>query len=210
MDIKVHDLVQFKTIADLENPLNVPDWVKNAPASQKFGVVRRMPITNKTVPIGLRGDTREKRHGAFIHESNIVQVITPESLVNRIEQFKDQIYYPALKDIKDEFEKHHLTWGPTGSVGFEIATAIPVTSPTSDIDICVYVDEIDTALLGEVGHFLESRNRRIDVQVEVPAIGAFLLNDYLNSAETGFIVRTKFGPHLCTIVDSQIKLVVNS
>ncbi|HWL11502.1 MAG TPA: malonate decarboxylase holo-ACP synthase [Ureibacillus sp.] len=210
MEIKVHDLVQFETIADLENSLNVPDWVKHAPASQNFGVVRRMPITNKIIPIGLRGDTRDKRHGAFIDESKIVQIITPQSLVNRIEQFKDQIYYPALKDIKDEFEKHNLTWGPTGSVGFEIATGIPVTSPTSDIDICVYVDEIDTEQLRVIGHFLESRNRRIDVQVEVPAIGAFVLNDYLKSAETGFIVRTKFGPHLCIIVDSQIKLVVNS
>ncbi len=210
MEIKVHDIVQFETINHIETSIKLPDWVKDAPASQNFGVVRRMPITNKTVPIGLRGDTREKRFGAFIQESNIIELITPDSLVGRIDQFDDRLYFSALNTIKEEFEKDKLIWGPTGSVGFEIATSIPVTTTNSDIDICLYLEQIDTELLEKIGGFLESLDRRIDVQVEIPFIGAFILNDYLKNRDAGFIVKTKFGPHLCMIVNNQIKLGVNS
>lgn len=210
MEIKVHDIVQFESIHHIETSIELPEWVKETPASQNFGVVRRMPITNKTVPIGLRGDTREKRYGALIHESNIVQVICPKSLVNRLDKFNHQLYFSALTKIKEEFEKYKLSWGPTGSVGFEIATSIPVTTDTSDIDICLYLDQIDMELLVKVGSFLETLDRRIDVQVELPSIGAFILNDCLKNSDAGFIVKTKFGPHLCTIVDNQIKLGVYS
>lgn len=210
MEIKVHDIVQFKTIEDIENVIGHPDWVKDAPAAKNFGVVRRMPITNKLVPIGLRGNTREQRYGAFLHENKIMQVISPVSLVHRIEieGLGNRIYYPALYSIKDEFEKYKLAWGPTGSVGFEIATSISATTPNSDIDICLYLNEIDTDLLVKVGRFLEGLDRRIDSQVEIPSIGAFLLNDYLKHAKTGFIVKTNFGPHLCTIENNRMKLGV--
>ena len=210
MEINVHDIVQFASINDIENPLQPPHWVKDAPASQNFGVVRRMPITDNRIPVGLRGKTREERYGAFLHQSKVLQVITPVSLRNRFDDFKEKIYFPALNKVKEEFSKYDLLWGPTGSVGFEIATSIEVTSPNSDIDICLYLDQIDRELLVKIGHFLEGLDRRIDVQVEIPTIGAFLLNDYLKSEKTGFIIRTKFGPHLCSIVNDQLKLVVNS
>ncbi|HWK23619.1 MAG TPA: malonate decarboxylase holo-ACP synthase [Ureibacillus sp.] len=210
MDIKVHDIVQFETIQQLENPLSLPDWVNTAPASKNYGVVRRMPIMNKLLPIGLRGDSREKRHGAFIQEKNLIKVIPPTSLVESIGLFNDRIYYSALYKMKNELEKHNLLWGPTGSVGFEMATSIHVTTPNSDIDICIYVEQIEEELLVTVGKFLDSLEQRIDVQVEVPSIGAFLLSDYLKFGNTGFIVRTKFGPHLCVVDNNKIKLVVNN
>ncbi|QCR31169.1 malonate decarboxylase holo-ACP synthase [Lysinibacillus sp. SGAir0095] len=210
MELNVHDIVQFATINDIENSVNPPKWVKDAAASQKFGVVRRMPIMNSMIPIGLRGETREERYGAFIHQRNILQVISPVSLVDSIENFKEQLYYPSLNKVKEEFEKYNLRWGPTGSVGFEIATSIQVTTPTSDIDICLYLDQLDSELLVKVGNFLEGLDCRIDVQVEIPSIGAFLLNDYLKYEKTGFIIRTKFGPHLCAIVNGQMKLGANS
>lgn len=210
MEIKVHDIIQFATIENLETLVNLPDWVTDASASKNFGVVRRMPIVNKIVPIGLRGETRAQRYGGFIHESNITQVITPVSLLDCIDKFNNQIYFSALNNIKKEFEKLQLLWGPTGSVGFEIATSIKVTTLNSDIDICLYVNQVNKELLVEVGKFLESLDRRIDVQVEVPSVGAFILNDYLKHAKTGFIVKNQFGPHLCTIANNQIKLLVNS
>lgn len=210
MEIKVHDIVRFSAINDIENAIDQPAWVKDAPTAKNFGVVRRMPITDKIVPIGLRGNRREQRYGAFIHESKITEVISPVSLVERIEGLGDQIYSHALFSIKEKFKKYKLAWGPTGSVGFEIATSIQATIPTSDIDICLYLNEIDTELLVKLGDFLEGLDRRIDVQVELPTIGAFLLNDYLQYNKTGFIVRTKFGPHLCTLENNRIKLGVNS
>lgn len=208
MEIKVHDIVQFESIDHLEKIIPIPNWVNDAPASKNYGVVRRMPVTNQIVPIGLRGTTREQRFGTFIHERNIIQVISPESLVERIELFKDEQYFLALKNMKEAFKQFNVVWGPTGSVGFEIATSIKVTTPNSDIDICLYQEEINQELLIEVGSFLETLDVRVDVQVETPSMGAFLLNDYLRNGETGFIVRTPFGPQLCTTKNNEIRLLV--
>lgn len=207
MEIKVHDIVEFESIESLEKTIRFPEWIKSVPASQNFGVVRRMPIMNHIVPIGLRGETREQRFGTFIHASKILQVITPESLVDCIDEFKERIYFSAFKRIKEEFAKLQLRWGPTGSVGFELATSITVTTSSSDIDICIYLEQIDKELLTEVNTFLETLDKRIDVQVEISSIGAFLLKDFLMHENIGFLLRTPFGPQLCTTVNNQIKLI---
>lgn len=210
MEIKVHDIVKFTNIDKLKHFTVVPDWVFNTKSASNYGVVRRMPISNKLIPIGLRGKSREQRFGTYIHEENIVEVITPNSLVKYIDEFSDRIYYPILKSIRDEFSKLHLSWGPTGSIGFEMATNINVTSIRSDIDMTLYIESIDEELLTEVGRFINTFDKQIDVQIEIPIIGAFLLNDYTRNNETGFIIRTPFGPQLCSLQDGEIKVhVVN-
>lgn len=209
MEIKVHDIVKFESIAVLEKTTPIPDWVFNAPAAKNYGVVRRMPIMDDMVPIGLRGNIREQRFGTFIHQSRIVEVMTPIELVDRIEGYTNEIHLPTLKKIKQAFEQFNLRWGPTGSVGFELATAISVTTERSDIDVCIYMEEIDRELLIEVGKILETLERRVDVQVEMASVGAFLLHDFLKHEKLGFVVRTPFGPQLCTTVENQIRLLVN-
>lgn len=207
--MKVHDIVKWESIDHLEKTTPIPDWVYDAPAAKSFGVVRRMPIMNDMVPIGLRGNTREQRFGTFIHKSRIVEVMTPIELVDRIEGYTNEIHLPTLKKIKQAFEQFNLRWGPTGSVGFELATAISVTTERSDIDVCIYMEEIDRELLIEVGKFLETLERRVDVQVEMASVGAFLLHDFLKHEKLGFVIRTPFGPQLCTTVENRIRLLVN-
>ncbi len=208
MEIKVHDIIKFPNLDKLKRFSSIPEWVFTLSSASNYGVVRRMPISNKLIPIGLRGEGREQRFGTYIHEDDIVEVITPISLVDYIDGFNDRIYYRALKSIRDEFEKLHLLWGLTGSVGFEIATNINVTTIKSDIDISIYVEAIDEKLLTQVGEFLNRLDKKIDVQVEIPTVGAFLLNDYLKNQEIGFIVRTPFGPQLCSVQDGKITVLV--
>lgn len=207
MEVKVHDIVKFNNLDQLEPISVIPDWVYDAQSAANYGVVRRMPISNQLIPIGLRGNSREQRFGTFIHENHVVEVMTPNSLVNRIDRFNDKFYYPILNEIRDQFQKFDLIWGPTGSIGFEIATSINVTTGKSDIDLSIYVETIEESLLEEVGKCLNGFSKPIDVQVEVPNIGAFLLKDYLNNKDQGFIVRTAFGPHLCRIKESKIKIL---
>jgi len=204
MEIMVHDIVKFSNIECLEKFVPFPDWVLSTTSSLEYGVVRRMPISNQKVPIGLRGVTRDQRFGTFIKEENIIEIIKPPSLVDRIEQFQEQHYSNSLERIREEFNKHKLLWGPTGSIGFELATSIKVTSTNSDIDLSIYVDKLEYDFLKEIGDFLNTLNQRIDVQMEVPSLGAVLLQDYLNNSKTGFIVRTNFGPQMCKIEQGRL------
>jgi len=209
MEIKVHDIVEFACIEKLKDYTSLPPWVVNSPEAANYGVVRRMATSKDIVPIGLRGKTREQRAGTFIHKQEILRVITPESLINQMDKHEQQIYYSSLRKIREEFLKLNLTWGPTGSVGFEIATSHKVTSTNSDIDISIYIKEIDHHLLVEVNQFIDKLEFRIDAQVEIPQLGAFLLNDYVKHSESGFILRTPFGPQLCNVQDERIRLKVN-
>lgn len=209
MEIKVHDIVEFECIEKLYDSTSFPTWVVKSPEAANYGVVRRMATSKGNVPIGLRGKTREQRVGTFIQQQEILRVITPETLTNRIDEQEQQIYYSSLRNIREEFLKLNLSWGPTGSVGFEIATSHKVTSTNSDIDISIYINEINPHLLVEVNQFIDQLEFRIDAQVEIPQLGAFLLNDYVKHSESGFIVRTPFGPQLCKVQDEQIRLKVN-
>lgn len=210
MEIKVHDIVKFTGIEKLENYSTLPAWVFESSEAANYAVVRRMATSKEKTPIGLRGKTREQRVGAFIHSQDILQIMTPESLINQIDEYKGRVYYSSLKRIREEFSELPLSWGPTGSVGFEIASSHPVTTINSDIDIAIYPEKIDHDLLVEVSDFVESLGARVDAQVEIPRIGAFLLNDYVKNSTSGFIVRTPFGPQLCTIQEGQLRLMVNS
>lgn len=207
MEIKVHDIVKFNNLDQLETISTIPDWVYDAQSAANYGVVRRMPISNQIIPIGLRGNSREQRFGTFIHENHIVEIITPNALVERIDKFDNKFYYPILKRIRDQFQQFNFIWGPTGSIGFELATSINVTSINSDIDLLIYIESLEEPLLEEVGECLSGFSRPIDIQVEVPNVGAFLLKDYLNHKDHGFIVRTAFGPQLCRIKDSKLKIL---
>nr|WP_106782497.1 malonate decarboxylase holo-ACP synthase [Lysinibacillus timonensis] len=199
MEVKVHDIVRFQGVESLEKSTSLPEWVREAASSQNFGVVRRMAVSNQIVPIGLRGTSRDQRVGTFIEKDNILEVIKPTDLVERIDFYEEQSYYSSLKKIQDQFRVLDLLWGPTGSVGFELATSITVTSKTSDIDLSIYLNKLEDNLLEEVNAILNSLDKKIDIQIEVPGIGAILLYDYIKNASTGFIVRTQFGPQLCKI-----------
>ncbi len=207
MEVKVHDIVKFQGVESLEKSAPIPEWLGETASSKNFGVVRRMAISNQIVPIGLRGTTRDQRVGSFIKKDNILDVIKPTELVERIDLYKEQSYYSSLKKIRDEFNGMGLLWGPTGSVGFELATSIIVTSEKSDIDLSLFLNHVDYDLLKEVDGVLDCLDRRIDVQIELPEIGAILLKDYLNNASSGFIVRTQYGPQLCKVDSGKIKPV---
>jgi phosphoribosyl-dephospho-CoA transferase len=90
-----------------------------------------------------------------------------------------------------------LPWGPTGSVGFELATAIPTATPQSDLDLLVRVPSGVSAtltLLAALHRQFRSLAARVDCQVETPS-GAVALAELVDGA-SDVMVRTAAGPRL--------------
>ena len=90
---------------------------------------------------------------------------------------------------------HDGRWGPVGSVGFELATAVPSTTPSSDLDLVLQADEALTRSDAVRLHTELSRLPvRMDVLVETP-LGAVALADYA-AAPAATLLRTAHGPRL--------------
>ena len=90
-----------------------------------------------------------------------------------------------------------LCWGPTGSVGFELASGIPTATITSDLDVVIHAPQplawqTAEALLTHLGE----ASARLDVQIETPC-GALALAEYVRRGPYGqaaLLVRTSAGP----------------
>jgi phosphoribosyl-dephospho-CoA transferase len=127
--------------------------------------------------------------------------VTPEDLVAQ-QQWRgnpraDKVAaLGALEKIARLWNSQEYAWGPTGSVGFEIATGVPSATTESDLDlmICAPVrlpKEHAESLLQTVS----AQPVAIDVQLETP-FGSVALREYVSPSSTRILMKTCNGPKL--------------
>jgi phosphoribosyl-dephospho-CoA transferase len=195
-DLKVHDLLQI----DPDSLLGVtaPSWVNQALNSCPWVVVRRARASAGEIAVGVRGDTRSQRWGGFLSKDLIGKVVRPADLL-LVEQSSIPRLTPAMKMLQqviDRWRDLTLPWGPTGSVGFELATGSPVTSETSDLDIAIRaparitVERARALWQGVVG-----LPTRVDIRVETPQCG-FSLQEYACTSSTRILLHYPDGKRL--------------
>ncbi|MFA1507748.1 malonate decarboxylase holo-ACP synthase [Priestia aryabhattai] len=195
MEYIVHDLLQLKEEAKLISYTPIPDWVEHSLAKAPFVVVRRAVHRDTMIPVGVRGERRNQRFGAFVSEQNVKQRIRPEDLVSLFQnvQSRNMPAIRALEKVAIIFEK--FVWGPTGSVGFELASGEEVITTTSDLDVLI---RLSSYLSVKQAEMIVSKLKRcsvsVDVQVETEK-GAFSLAEYAKGEET-LLLRTVYGPSL--------------
>lgn len=87
--------------------------------------------------------------------------------------------------------------GPTGSVGFELATELPTATPVSDLDLLVRIPRGSSGvltLLAALHREFRSLAVRVDCQIETLS-GAVALAE-LVGGQSDVMVRTDAGPRL--------------
>jgi phosphoribosyl-dephospho-CoA transferase len=103
----------------------------------------------------------------------------------------------TLQTARPMMEATGLPWGPTGSVGFELATGVTAASPDSDLDLVIRMPDGTAGLLPllvALHRELSGVGVRVDCQVESP-IGAIALAE-LAGGRPDVLVRTAEGPRL--------------
>lgn len=200
MELRPHDLVRLVDPAALADAA-APDWVAAALAAAPWAVVRRCRAEADQLAVGIRGVTRAERYATTVPVDAIAAVVTPEELA------RDQTWrcadrraaIPALSALSataGAIEAMQLVWGPTGGVGFELATGVPVVTVESDLDLVVRVGAV-AADLGRL-KALAARFRmvpvRVDAQVETAA-GSMALAEIVHG-QTSVLLRTIEGPRL--------------
>jgi len=193
--LHAHDLLWFDASSSFQCAEPLPDWAVAVLHEQRPVVVRRAVASNNEIAVGLRGHSRAQRLGGFLPKAAIVRVATPESLLQRLNAV--DMTLPALASLAT-LHSHladHYAWGPTGSVGFQLATGLPVVRVDSDLDIVMrFPEEPDRAELDSLTRLFAELPVRCDVQMETPH-GAVALAEWVRGARQT-LLKTARGPCL--------------
>ncbi len=176
----------------------MPDWVPAALARAPWVVVRRARPVSGAVPVGVRGAARGERWGAFVAPSAVAAHLSPEDIAaSKAWQRLSRTWVPALRllDILGRLlGERGLAWGPTGSVGFELASGIATANEESDLDVLIRTPQpMSLGEAREISGELARLPVRVDAQLELPG-GAVSLVEYARGKEV--LLRTPDGPRL--------------
>jgi phosphoribosyl-dephospho-CoA transferase len=156
-------------------------------------VVLRAQTSFGRIAIGVRGAARSERWGAFCDGGKVRTIVRPEQLL------PSSCRTPALRtlyEIRERWADLALSWGPTGSVGFELASGCRVTTEASDLDLVIRAPQ---RIPVERARSLLDRTlglgTRVDVRVETPLCG-FALEEYALARSSRILLRCAEGVRL--------------
>ena len=194
-----HDLLQLSPTAPTpaEPGNDTPAWAALALARVPWVVVRRARGRPGRIPVGVRGSTRAERWATTVSWSEVMRVRSPEDL--RAEDdggsLPDVAATRVFRVLTASPDLGWADWGPTGSVGFSLATGQAVLSETSDLDLLIRCpSRPEPGLLGRLARLFAEYAARVDCQVETPN-GAVHLDELLRDGPS--LLRTLDGARSC-------------
>ena len=198
--VSPHDLLQLAP--GTPDFSDAPAWVAASLKRAPFVVVRRAVSVKGLIAVGIRGSTRSERFGSWLDARYVERVLEPETLLANLEPSATRAKLAAfalLQAVAPVCEAIGYAWGPTGSVGFELASGCPTVTQTSDLDLLVRApDPLDRAsaksLFDALSQAALDHNTRIDMQIQT-LDGAFALAEYAHPG-TRVMMRCADGPKL--------------
>ena len=176
---------------------DLPGWAVASLAAAPWVVVRRVPPFDGMLPVGIRGAGRAERCAAWLSPAAIIDRRTPEDLAatRAWQGHPRRAEVPALAALEAiAVLLGGRSWGPAGSVGFELATGHTAAHRNSDLDIVLRApDRIASTEAGRLLAGLAALPVRVDVSVETP-LGACSLTEV--AAGGPVAVKTLVGPRL--------------
>ena len=95
----------------------------------------------------------------------------------------------ALQQVVEAWRDLTFPWGPTGSVGFELASGHHVTTEVSDLDIAIRAHErISVEQARSLWERVIGLQTKVDIRVETPECG-FSLEEYVNVSSRRILLR---------------------
>ena len=197
--MRPHDMLRLTSGDELRHEESVPAWVPTSLSRAPWVVVRRARGPAGLIPVGVRGSTRAERFAALLAPDAVAAHVTPEDLIaervwHHVPRARRMGPIRVLDAVDELFSSLGLVWGPTGSVGFELATGVAVAGNASDLDVVVRSPEpwsLESAR--EIADHLNRLPTCVDAQLDTPA-GAVMLSEYARGDRV--LLRTPDGPRL--------------
>lgn len=174
-----HDLLWGMPVSAL--PDDAPDWVLEAVRLEHPVVVRRSLAPRALVAVGIRGPRREQRFAAHMPRASIERCVRPEQLTH-LQGQQDWPALQALDHVRPLMDLLGLTWGVSGSAGFELASGVSALHQSSDLDLIVRTPRfVSRDWAAELVTVLDRAVCRIDVQLQTP-FGALALREWAGAS----------------------------
>lgn len=189
-----HDLVWLASGRYPEGDL--PDWVSEQWRASLPLVVRRDEEEGGRIPVGIRGLRRDQRAAAWVQPDAVQRRVTPESLGQSELLLRSPFVSlpPVQAAVQLAQQRWPWQWGITGSVGYALATEVPVMHADSDLDLVLRCEEpVAESEFARWQQFCQLLPCRADTQVETPH-GAFALAEWLRDRRV--MLKTTRGPRL--------------
>ncbi len=185
-----HDLIRLREpiAVKLDGPAS--SWAEPTLRRTPWVVVRRGRIRDGWLPVGVRGATRAERCAAWLSVADIAEKRSPEELWDGLANHPTCLAYAgesteseavpavaALTRVAPLLARLGYRWGPGGSVGFELATAVATATASSDLDIILRQPlrlEPDKARVLQVALAEAAAPAQIDALLETPHGGVAL------------------------------------
>ncbi|MFJ4348926.1 malonate decarboxylase holo-ACP synthase [Pseudomonas sp. NPDC089401] len=186
-----HDLLWGMAPGEL--PADAPAWAWQVLAAGQPVVVRRAACAAGRVAVGVRGQGREQRFAAQMRLADAQRRQAPEAL-----RWQGESPWPALRalaSVAPVLDACGLVWGPTGGVGYQLASGCEVVHAASDLDLLVRAPQfMARAKARELLDILDCGPCRIDVQLQTPA-GAIALREWAGMARR-VLLKSALGARL--------------
>ncbi|AYM76331.1 malonate decarboxylase holo-ACP synthase [Janthinobacterium agaricidamnosum] len=129
---RAHDLLW---VSGLPDGASMPAWLDAAWMAAAPLVVRRANCAPGRIPVGVRGLLRSERQACEVEAAAVVRRVTPETVARMPLPDFSCAALDALRQVAPLLDATGWAWGPTGGVGFALASGLPVLRADSDLDL---------------------------------------------------------------------------
>jgi phosphoribosyl-dephospho-CoA transferase len=193
--LQVHDLILLRSESAVIFPEGRSACPYLYPNQRPWVVVRRGRISDGLIPVGVRGAQRHERCAGFTELSEVLEVRRPDQL--RLTLAKDSRralqVFRAISYLESHLTAVDISWGPGGSVGYELASGIPAVRADSDLDFILFAPkklEIPEAL--NLWRIISTAPGKVDALIETPFCG-FSFEEFVTTSPRKILLRTSDG-----------------
>jgi phosphoribosyl-dephospho-CoA transferase len=193
--LHVHDLILLRTESAVISTQGDPACPYLNPNQRPWVVVCRGRISDGLIPVGVRGSHRHERCAGFTRLSEVLETRRPDQLRLLLAEDSRRTLraFRTLSYLESRLVGLDMSWGPGGSVGYELASGIPAVRDGSDLDLILFAPKkLKITEAQDLWHMISSAQGKVDALVETPFCG-FSLEEFVTTSPRKILLRTSDG-----------------
>jgi phosphoribosyl-dephospho-CoA transferase len=193
--LHVHDLIRLGGESAVISAEGGPACPYLSPNRRPWVVVRRGLILDGLVPVGVRGSQRHERCAGFTRLSEVLETRRPNQLRLLLAEDSRRALqaFRTLSYLESHLVGLDMSWGPGGSVGYELASGIPAVRADSDLDFILFAPrKLENTEAQDLWRMISSAPGKVDSLVETPLCG-FSLKEFVTTSHRKILLRTSDG-----------------
>jgi phosphoribosyl-dephospho-CoA transferase len=193
--LHIHDLIFLRSETAVTSTEGGAACPYLHPNQRPWVVVRRGRISDGLIPVGVRGAQRHERCAGFTSVTEVMETRRPDQLrVLLAEDSRRALQaFQTLSYLESHLVGLDMSWGPGGSVGYELASGIPAVRADSDLDLIFFAPrKLEVTEAQDLWRLLSSAPGKLDALVETPCCG-FSLEEFVTTSHRKILLRTSDG-----------------